>query len=147
MNIFLHFAGNDLHISGRLHDPPAFQSPGCPFLLPSHSIISDFFQLSSSRCQYLPMWNRQTRKQRNTITWVNIAIVKHRDCTHRNAIVYGEINFAYSFRLTLYFFVYDYISLCAVCRYTSVQNMIAYEEIRKERGYFILTLNQARKVI
>jgi hypothetical protein len=66
---------------------------------------------------------------------------------HRNTIVYGQINLIYGFHFTLYFFVYDYISPCTVWRYTIVQNMIVDEEMRNERRYFILTVNQARKVI
>ncbi len=65
----------------------------------------------------------------------------------RNMIAYGQIKLVYDFRIALYFFVYDYISSCTVCRYTIVQNVIVYGETQKEKDYFILTVNKSRKVI
>jgi hypothetical protein len=64
----------------------------------------------------------------------------------RNTIVYRQTKLVYGFRFTLYFFVYDYITLCMICRYTIVQNVIVYRETRKETRYFTLIVNQSRKV-
>ncbi len=65
----------------------------------------------------------------------------------RNKIAYGQIKLVYDFPIALYFFVYNYISSCTVCRYKIIQNVIVYGETRKERDYFILTVNKSRKVI
>ena len=112
-------------------------------MLISHSIISDFFQVSSSRCQYLPMSNRHARNRRNT----GLPMAQYCDRMHRNTIVYRQTKLFYGFRFTLYFFVYDYISRGRIWRYTIVQNVILYGETRKGRIYFILIANQSRKVI